>query len=95
MFFQKLDVKVKNSLDYTSIQKERGLAFYLISKNARVEIVPNPKYKIKFPANYLKHKKLLKEKEFFLEELHRERKPLFHHFSEKREWITNWIHSHL
>lgn len=32
-------------IDYMRLQKERGLAFYLISKNAKVEVVANPKYK--------------------------------------------------
>ncbi len=32
-------------IDYSMLSKEKGLAFYVISKNARMEIVANPKYK--------------------------------------------------
>lgn len=33
-------------LDYTEIIKEKGLAFYVISKNSRMEVVANPKYRV-------------------------------------------------
>ncbi len=37
-------------IDYSTLQKEKGLAFYIISKNARLEIVANPKYKTECEA---------------------------------------------
>lgn len=33
-------------IDYTSLKKEKGMAYFIISKNAKVEKVANPKYKI-------------------------------------------------
>lgn len=38
--------KSHSRIDYAKLQKEKGLAFYIISKNAKAEIVANPKYKI-------------------------------------------------
>lgn len=44
--------KSLDRIDYSQIQKDRGLAFYVISKNARLEVVANPKYKVlKSPVN--------------------------------------------
>jgi oxalate decarboxylase/phosphoglucose isomerase-like protein (cupin superfamily) len=37
-------------IDYSMLSKEKGLAYFIISKNARLEIVANPKYKIYEPA---------------------------------------------
>lgn len=34
------------NIDYSTLAKEKGLAFYIISKNARLEVVANPKYKV-------------------------------------------------
>ncbi len=42
-------IVVKSNLakiDYTMLNKEKGLAFYIISKNARLEVVANPKYRV-------------------------------------------------
>lgn len=33
-------------VDYTQLQREKGLACYIISKNAKIEVVTNPKYRI-------------------------------------------------
>lgn len=33
-------------VDYATLQRQKGLAYYIISKNARMEIVANPKYKL-------------------------------------------------
>lgn len=43
--FSKVSGKNHKEIDYSVLKKEKGLAFYIISKNARIEIVPNPKYK--------------------------------------------------
>ncbi|MDQ6985614.1 MAG: glucose-6-phosphate isomerase family protein [Candidatus Dojkabacteria bacterium] len=32
--------------DYATLEKDKGLAFYIISKNAKIEVVANPKYKL-------------------------------------------------
>ncbi|MCA9386449.1 hypothetical protein KC669_00275 [Candidatus Dojkabacteria bacterium] len=37
-------------IDYSNLVKEKGLAYFIISKNARLEIVANPKYRIVEPA---------------------------------------------
>lgn len=38
--------KGNTSIDYDILKREKGLACYIISKNAKVETVANPKYKI-------------------------------------------------
>jgi oxalate decarboxylase/phosphoglucose isomerase-like protein (cupin superfamily) len=46
------------SIDYSILQKEKGMAFYIISKNARLEIVANPKYKVEQKPIYTSLKNL-------------------------------------
>lgn len=36
----------QKEIDYSIFSRERGLAYYIISKNARLEVVANPKYKV-------------------------------------------------
>lgn len=43
--------KTLKRLNYTDLIKEKGLAFYIISKNSRMEIVANPRYKISSKIN--------------------------------------------
>lgn len=37
--------KAHKEIDYARLNKEKGLAFYIISKNGKIEIVANPKYR--------------------------------------------------
>jgi oxalate decarboxylase/phosphoglucose isomerase-like protein (cupin superfamily) len=39
-------------IDYELLSREKGLAYFIISKNAKVEIVANPKYKIETPTRH-------------------------------------------
>ena len=48
--FAKINSQSHTSIDYSKISKEKGLAYYIISKNARIETVPNPKYKLQNEA---------------------------------------------
>ncbi len=49
-------------LDYTkSLIKEKGLSYFIISKNARLEVVANPKYKIKKPIEKYNFKEMPKD----------------------------------
>ncbi len=58
-------VVISNSLshlDYTrNLIKEKGLAYFIISKNARLEVVANPKYKIEKPVEKHKWRKMQDE----------------------------------
>lgn len=47
VIFAKLTIQKPIEVDYSQLKREKGLAFYIISKNARLEIVANPKYKRK------------------------------------------------
>ena len=38
--------KNHSPIDYSMLKKEKGLAYYIISKNAKSEIVANPKYRV-------------------------------------------------
>jgi len=46
-------------IDYSMLRKEKGLACYIISKNAKVETVANPKYKIEGIVEAIPYKKFL------------------------------------
>lgn len=47
VIFSKVTRRDAAPLDYNTIQREKGLAYYIISKNAKVEAVANPKYKLR------------------------------------------------
>lgn len=61
--FAKICNKDQTSMDYAELKKERGLAYYIISKNAKVEAVANPKYKINCRLKNMSLKKLLKDED--------------------------------
>lgn len=46
LVFAKVSGSENKAIDYSILKKEKGLALYLILKNAKVETVSNPKYKI-------------------------------------------------
>jgi oxalate decarboxylase/phosphoglucose isomerase-like protein (cupin superfamily) len=58
--FSKLSSKQHKEIDYEILRKEKGLAFYLISKNAKIEVVANPKYKTSSRLRILNIDKLRK-----------------------------------
>lgn len=66
------------NIDYSKIQKEKGLAFYIISKNARLEIVANPKYRIQCEPVRGYFRKLGEEStKFYRHKLIKKDEPLF------------------
>lgn len=42
----KISTENTKKIDYNKLKREKGLAFFIISKNAKVEVVANPKYKV-------------------------------------------------
>lgn len=46
-------------LDYQTIMREQGLAYFCISKNAKSELVANPRYRSLPQINYTYHKELI------------------------------------
>ncbi|MFS8130739.1 MAG: glucose-6-phosphate isomerase family protein [Candidatus Dojkabacteria bacterium] len=61
--FAKISTRDQTPMDYASLRRERGLAYYIISKNAKVEAVANPKYKINCSLKNMSLKKLLKDED--------------------------------
>ncbi len=61
--FAKISTKDQTPMDYVTLRRERGLAYYIISKNAKVEAVANPKYKINCRLKNMSLKKLLKDED--------------------------------
>ncbi|MEO6728721.1 MAG: glucose-6-phosphate isomerase family protein [Candidatus Dojkabacteria bacterium] len=61
--FAKISTKDQTPMDYGTLKRERGLAYYIISKNAKVEAVANPKYKINCRLKNMSLKKLLKDED--------------------------------
>lgn len=65
-------------IDYAVLSKEKGLAYYVISKNARLEIVANPKYKIYEPAKRKSWRAMKQEdKERYSHETLRTKNPFY------------------
>lgn len=47
LIISKVSSSSRNSvIDYATLRREKGLACYIISKNAKIETVANPKYKV-------------------------------------------------
>lgn len=46
--------KKEHEIDYRMISRENGMAYYLIAKNARLEMVPNPRYRNMVPVKKVK-----------------------------------------
>lgn len=94
--FSRVAGGAKEPVDYNSLQKERGLAYYVISKNARTEVVPNPKYSVKNEIELLDLEDVLEEDAFFIAELYEPQRPLYHVFAKQHSfldallWVFNW-----
>lgn len=82
VIFSKLVSKGSVQIDYNTLRRERGLAYFLISKNAKIEIVANPKYKIKCKLKCATLRRLLSDSEspFVRKETHSNRDPLYRMF---------------
>lgn len=61
VIFAKLTIGEPITVDYASMVREKGLAIYIISKNARLEIVSNPKYRFRGNLIHGKFKELPQE----------------------------------
>ncbi len=59
--FAKVAAINHDKTNYEMFRREKGLAYYLISKNAKVEIVANPKYKIDCKVKFYNTKKTKSE----------------------------------
>lgn len=59
--FAKIAASNHIETDYNLFKREKSLAYYLISKNAKVEVVANPKYKIDCKVKFYNTKKLKAE----------------------------------
>jgi oxalate decarboxylase/phosphoglucose isomerase-like protein (cupin superfamily) len=67
------------STDYNLLRKEKGLAYFLISKNAKVEVVANPKYKIECKMKISSMKRLMADVDckYVYNRVREVKKPLF------------------
>ncbi|MCA9381188.1 hypothetical protein KC678_02895 [Candidatus Dojkabacteria bacterium] len=72
-------------IDYSRLVKEKGLAYFIISKNARLEIVANPKYKISEPASRVAWQEMEKE----------QKKPFMHKLLEGKGPLYNKLNQYL
>lgn len=84
VIFSKLVSKESKQIDYNTLKRERGLAYFLISKNAKIEIVANPKYKINCKLKCASLRRLLGEANspFVRKETHSNQNPLYRMFLE-------------
>lgn len=85
--FSRVAGSSKQPIDYNTLQKERGLAYYVISKNARTEVVPNPKYSIKNEVELLSLEEVLEEDAFFIAQLYEPPRPLYHVFAQQHSLL--------
>jgi oxalate decarboxylase/phosphoglucose isomerase-like protein (cupin superfamily) len=57
----KLSGKTECQVDYNSLRREKGLAYFIISKNAKAETVANPKYKMQCKLKVYTVKKICRD----------------------------------
>lgn len=50
--------RAHKEIDYAKLNKEKGLAFFIISKNGKIEIVANPKYRCEKPMEHISLKEM-------------------------------------
>jgi oxalate decarboxylase/phosphoglucose isomerase-like protein (cupin superfamily) len=91
VIFSKVTGAEKQPVDYSVLEKERGLAYYIISKNARTEVVPNPKYKINNELEHVMLNDLLSDDMFFLAELYDNPQPLYNHYAKNHKKLQEWL----
>lgn len=72
-------------IDYSILSKERGLAYYIISKNARLEVVANPKYKVLNKPRECTREELLNRNEFVVSGFNLEELPLYNLLKNKHD----------
>lgn len=81
LVFAKVSGVELKEINYSLLQKEKGLALYLILKNAKVEAVANPKYKITEKIKLTSLERFLKNNNIYRQlPLLKERKPLYYLF---------------
>lgn len=77
LIIAKVSANKNKQIDYSMLRKEKGLACYIISKNAKIETVANPKYKINCklkPISVRQYNE--KRKPMFYEQLGKNDEPL-------------------
>ncbi len=57
----KLSGKAEIQVDYNNLRREKGLAYFIISKNAKAETVANPKYKIQCKLKVYSVRKIIRD----------------------------------
>jgi len=84
VIFSKIVSKGSAQIDYSTMRRERGLAYFLISKNAKIEIVANPKYKISCQLKCSTLRRLMNDASspFIRKETHATHDPLYQLFME-------------
>lgn len=83
-------------VNYQVFDKEKGMAFYIISKNARLEVVANPKYKLNCKAQKITLDKMeedLKER-YLLPLFSKDEEPLYNILKTKLKEIEEIIKSY-
>ncbi len=84
VIFSKIGSKTHIQTDYSIMKRERGLAYFLISKNAKIEIVANPRYKIDCKLKCASLRRLMSEEDspYIMKETHSSRNSLYKLFAE-------------
>lgn len=81
--------------DYTTFQRYKGLAYFLISKNAKVEIVANPRYKLRCRAKLYNTKRIAQEESPYIHKKLVENKEPIYDFLFEEDFITSSIYASL
>jgi oxalate decarboxylase/phosphoglucose isomerase-like protein (cupin superfamily) len=94
--FSKVAASELKEIDYTVLQSERGLAYYFISKNARIEIVPNPKYKILNEIEEYDYEDIMEDDLFGAkhEQIFQTDSPLYKLFCQEYDFFKKLISTH-
>ncbi len=81
--------------DYAPFVRYKGLAYFLISKNAKVEIVANPRYKLKCKVKMYNCKRVVQEEQPYIHRKLVENKDPIYDFLFEEDFITNSFYASL
>ncbi len=62
LILSKVSSNNQKEIDYSMLRREKGLACYIISKNAKIETVANPKYKVSGRLKPTSYKQFVEKK---------------------------------
>lgn len=91
--FAMITSKAHKEVNYMNLQKEKGLAFYIISKNGKIEVVANPKYRCERNPKHMTYKSMdeKNKKQFNTDLFSKAQEALYNIFKNRHEELEELL----